>query len=289
MWYEVMKMSASKLRYSSRNEKTDSAKGHGFAKKFAFQTVASVCILGASVFACNSNFPYSENFKTYIKRSLNVSTDISKVKSAASFAIKKSGLDSIEVIKNIDDRLNEGNVQNSEIPNESDAEAASENIEPPSETASEIETVNTPPAETKPQTNPGAMPAFRNPAEGKISSVFGERVHPVTGADGNFHTGIDIAGIMNQTVISAAEGKVIKTSEDSANGKYVIIEHTGGYTTAYAHLNKICVTEGEYVDNNTKIGQMGESGIATGVHLHFEIKKNGERLNPEDFVLYKHK
>lgn len=282
-------MSASKLRYSSRNEKTDSAKGHGFAKKFAFQTVASVCILGASVFACNSNFPYSENFKTYIKRSLNVSTDISKVKSAASFAIKKSGLDSIEVIKNIDDRLNEGNVQNSEIPNESDAEAASENIEPPSETASEIETVNTPPAETKPQTNPGATPAFRNPAEGKISSVFGERVHPVTGADGNFHTGIDIAGIMNQTVISAAEGKVIKTSEDSANGKYVIIEHTGGYTTAYAHLNKICVTEGEYVDNNTKIGQMGESGIATGVHLHFEIKKNGERLNPEDFVLYKHK
>lgn len=282
-------MSASKLRYSSRNEKTNSAKGHGFAKKFAFQTVASVCILGASVFACNSNFPYSENFKTYIKRSLNVSTDISKVKSAASFAIKKSGLDSIEVIKNIDDRLNEGNVQNSEIPNESDAEAASENIEPPSETASEIETVNTPPAETKPQTNPGAMPAFRNPAEGKISSVFGERVHPVTGADGNFHTGIDIAGIMNQTVISAAEGKVIKTSEDSANGKYVIIEHTGGYTTAYAHLNKICVTEGEYVDNNTKIGQMGESGIATGVHLHFEIKKNGERLNPEDFVLYKHK
>ena len=282
-------MSASKLRYSSRNEKTDSAKGHGFAKKFAFQTVASVCILGASVFACNSNFPYSENFKTYIKRSLNVSTDISKVKSAASFAIKKSGLDSIEVIKNIDDRLNEGNVQNSEIPNESDAEAASENIEPPSETASEIETVNTPPAETKPQTNPGATPAFRNPAEGKISSVFGERVHPVTGADGNFHTGIDIAGIMNQTVISAAEGKVIKTSEDSANGKYVIIEHTGGYTTAYAHLNKICVTEGEYVDNNTKIGQMGESGIATGVHHHFEIKKNGERLNPEDFVLYKHK
>ena len=248
-----------------------------------------MCILGASVFACNSNFPYSENFKTYIKRSLNVSTDISKVKSAASFAIKKSGLDSIEVIKNIDDRLNEGNVQNSEIPNESDAEAASENIEPPSETASEIETVNTPPAETKPQTNPDAMPAFRNPTEGKISSVFGGRVHPVTGADGNFHTGIDIAGIMNQTVISAAEGKVIKTSEDSANGKYVIIEHTGGYTTAYAHLNKICVTEGEYVDNNTKIGQMGESGIATGVHLHFEIKKNGERLNPEDFVLYKHK
>lgn len=282
-------MSASKLRYSSRNEKTDSAKGHGIAKKFAFQTLASVCILGASVFACNSNFPYSENFKTYIKRSLNVSTDISKVKSAASFAIKKSGLDSIEVIKNIDDRLNEGNVQNPEIPSESDAEAASENIEPPSETAPEIETVKNAPAETNPQTNPDAMPAFRNPTEGKISSVFGQRVHPVTGADGNFHTGIDIAGVMNQTVISAAEGKVIKTGEDSANGKYVIIEHTGGYTTAYAHLNKICVTEGEYVDNNTKIGQMGESGIATGVHLHFEIKKNGERLNPENFVLYKHK
>ena len=282
-------MSASKLRYSSRNEKTDSAKGHGIAKKFAFQTLASVCILGASVFACNSNFPYSENFKTYIKRSLNVSTDISKVKSAASFAIKKSGLDSIEVIKNIDDRLNEGNVQNPEIPSESDAEAASEKIEPPSETAPEIEAVKNAPAETTPQTNPDAMPAFRNPTEGKISSVFGGRVHPVTGADGNFHTGIDIAGVMNQTVISAAEGKVIKTGEDSANGKYVIIEHTGGYTTAYAHLNKICVTEGEYVDNNTKIGQMGESGIATGVHLHFEIKKNGERLNPENFVLYKHK
>lgn len=287
-------MGANRLRYSRPNEKSDSPKGCGIAKKLVFQTFASVCILGASVFACNSSFPYSENFKTYIKRSLNVSTDISKVKSAASFAIKKSGLDSFEAIKNIGDRLNEENIQNPDVPNEYDAEAASENIEPPSETTEhKIETAQNIPAETKPQTNPepnpDAMPAFRNPTEGKISSVFGGRVHPVTGADGNFHTGIDIAGIMNQTVISAAEGKVIKTGEDSANGKYVIVEHTGGYTTAYAHLNKICVTEGEYVDNNTKIGQMGESGIATGVHLHFEIKKNGERLNPEDFVLYKHK
>lgn len=285
-----MKMSASKLRYYGKEE-TKEAKNLGFARKLAVQSLAAVCVVAAAFFACNSDFEYSENLKAYIKRSLSVSTDIKKVKSAASYAIKKSGLDSIEVIKNIDDKLSDDK-KAEEIPSEANAEAAAESdFENPEngENQAASETSSEARSEQKPNTNQNAMPAFRNPTEGKISSVFGARIHPITGEEGNFHTGIDIAGVINQTVISAAEGKVIKTAEDSANGKYIIIEHTGGYTSAYAHLNKICVAEGEYVDNNTKIGLMGESGAATGVHLHFEIKKNGERLNPEDFVLYKHK
>ena len=276
-------MSARMPRYKFSEKSTKKSK-MSFEKKTVLQSLASIMVLTSAFFVCRFDFPYSKNFKNYIKRSLNVSTDVKEVKNFASYAIKKSGLDNIDFIKNIDDKLNENKENGESVLNESNALAAPEEnfskeeikSEAPSEAPSEVPSENT-------------MPAFRNPTEGKISSVFGERIHPVTGESGNVHTGIDIAGVLNQTVISAAKGRVVKTGEDDANGKYIVIEHTGGYTTAYAHLNQICVVDGEWVDDNTKIGLMGSSGVSTGVHLHFEIKKDGERLNPEDFVLYKHK
>lgn len=257
----------------------------GFGKKAVLQSSASVVILAATFLALRYDMPYSKYFKDYVKRSLSVSSDVQSVKKIASYAIKKSGLDNIDAIKNFDKSLagDETDIQNAEA----DVLAAPDEVTDEITDGADTAVKESEKKEFTAQSN--AVPAFRNPTEGKISSVFGERIHPVTGESGNIHTGIDIAGVYNQTVISAAEGRVIKTAEDNANGKYIIIEHTGGYTTAYAHLNKICVAEGEIVDNNTKIGEMGESGIATGVHLHFEIKRNGERLNPEEYVLYKHK
>lgn len=129
---------------------------------------------------------------------------------------------------------------------------------------------------------------FKIPTMGEITSPFGSRVHPMSGNTLE-HTGIDIASPLGQTVISTAEGIVAKTGYDDANGHYVVIKHTDEITSVYAHLSKICVAENEAVDDNTKIGEVGSSGISTGPHLHFEIKVNQESVNPESYITLPHR
>ena len=124
---------------------------------------------------------------------------------------------------------------------------------------------------------------FRAPVAGEITSAFGARIHPISGVNSE-HTGIDIAAAYGETVISAAPGTVTATGSDDANGSYVIIKHSEELTTVYAHLSKICVLEGEAVDGNTKIGEVGSSGISTGPHVHFEVKRNSVSVNPEDYI-----
>ena len=129
---------------------------------------------------------------------------------------------------------------------------------------------------------------FAVPTYGEISSVFGTRVHPISGETLE-HTGIDIAADGGACVAAAAGGTVEKTGEDSANGKYIIVRHSANCTTVYAHLSKVCVAEGEAVDSSIKIGEVGSSGISTGPHLHFEIKINQKSVNPENYVNISHR
>ena len=138
------------------------------------------------------------------------------------------------------------------------------------------------------QANEPKEVVFKVPTEGEITSVFGSRIHPMSG-DTKPHTGIDIAAPAGQTVISAAEGMVTKTGYDDANGHYIVVKHTEELTTVYAHLSKVCVSENEAVDDNTKIGEVGSSGISTGPHLHFEIKLNQESVNPENYITLTHR
>lgn len=131
-------------------------------------------------------------------------------------------------------------------------------------------------------------PVFRVPVNGEITSQFGERIHPING-NASTHTGIDIAASYGTTVISMAPGIVTAAGSDDANGSYVIIKHDEELTSVYAHLSKICVSSGEAVDENTKIGEVGSSGISTGPHLHFEIKRNSKSVNPESYISLKHR
>ncbi len=123
------------------------------------------------------------------------------------------------------------------------------------------------------------------PVEGSITSHFGDREHPVN-SESSLHTGIDIGADMGTTVVAAAKGVVSKVGQDSANGNFVFVEHAGGITTAYAHLETIAVTEGEYVSEIIKIGTVGSTGISTGPHLHFEIKVDGKSVDPESYILF---
>lgn len=140
--------------------------------------------------------------------------------------------------------------------------------------------------EEAPETAKIDVPAkWTAPAKGAISSRFGEREHPVDGEE-KAHTGIDIAANEGDTVVAAYPGTVASTGCDSANGNYVVIDHGENLTTTYIHLKTISITVGEYASPEVKIGEVGSTGISTGPHLHFEIKKDGKSVNPEEYIAF---
>lgn len=110
----------------------------------------------------------------------------------------------------------------------------------------------------------------------KITSKYGPRW-------GRTHRGIDIVS-KNRDIKAADSGKVIFAGTESSYGKVVKIDHGNGYVTVYAHLSSINVKKGEAVQKGDKIGVMGNTGNSTGVHLHFEIIKNGKHQNPLSYL-----
>lgn len=112
-----------------------------------------------------------------------------------------------------------------------------------------------------------------------ITSVFGYRLSPITGEPG-IHTGLDMAAGYGTAIHAAASGSVIEASYDSGYGNYVKILHENNVVTLYGHCSYLCVEEGESVSKGEKIAEVGSTGASTGNHLHFEIRKDGIRLDP---------
>lgn len=128
------------------------------------------------------------------------------------------------------------------------------------------------------------------PGSTRISSNFGPRKAPVPGAS-TFHRGLDIPASKGTKVIAADSGKVVvaKTGHNGGRGNYVVIDHGNGLGTLYQHLNKYIVTVGQSVKQGDKIAEVGNSGIGTGPHLHFEVHKDfsgtkGTPVNPLNYV-----
>ena len=121
------------------------------------------------------------------------------------------------------------------------------------------------------------------PVAGTITSQFGHRVDPITG-EVSSHTGTDIACAEGTPILAAAGGTVtVANGLDSWGGSYgyyIQIDHGGGLETLYAHCSSICVTTGQQVQSGQVIGYVGHTGRATGSHLHFEVRANGNRVNP---------
>lgn len=118
-----------------------------------------------------------------------------------------------------------------------------------------------------------------SPLSGKVTSEFGERVHPVYDTD-SFHSGIDIAGNTGDNIRCIADGKVIRASYDKWNGHYLEVEHGNGITTMYCHCSKLLVKAGASVKGGEAIAQVGSTGVSTGPHLHFEFRIDGISYNP---------
>jgi len=120
---------------------------------------------------------------------------------------------------------------------------------------------------------------FSWPVRGYVSSGYGYRISPFTGAR-QFHSGLDIAAPQGTPVKAAMYGRVVTTGYDTNSGNYIIIAHHGGYRTLYAHLDVIRVKPGTAVKTGERIGDVGSTGLSTGSHLHFSVYKNGVTVNP---------
>lgn len=124
---------------------------------------------------------------------------------------------------------------------------------------------------------------YCTPVMGTISSDFGYREHPIEG-DEKFHYGLDIAADEGTAIDCFANGTVTAVGESNSYGKYVIVDHSGGFSTLYAHCSRVTVSSGSAVKEGQKIGEVGQTGEATGPHLHFELHAGDTYLDPVYYV-----
>ena len=149
---------------------------------------------------------------------------------------------------------------------------------------------NTPHAK-KPRSTPALRVGFSWPVtKNEITSPFGWRPFVITpGETGphpvrEFHHGMDIACSLNQPVVAAKGGRVILAGVNPDYGNVVVVQHVGGWSTLYGHLNKRIARTGWRVASGALIGLCGSTGRANGVHLHFEVRNVGRFYNPIYFL-----
>jgi murein DD-endopeptidase MepM/ murein hydrolase activator NlpD len=124
--------------------------------------------------------------------------------------------------------------------------------------------------------------AWPVPAIG-VNSLFGRRRDPIDGTV-RYHAGVDLDAAYGGVVSAAADGSVSSAGWHAGHGRRVVLEHTGGYQTVYSHLSQLLAVNGTWVRAGQAIGRVGNSGRSTGPHLHFELNRWGEHLDPLDYL-----
>jgi murein DD-endopeptidase MepM/ murein hydrolase activator NlpD len=128
-----------------------------------------------------------------------------------------------------------------------------------------------------------SLPSIRPCKDGAFSSNFGRRRDPFTGR-WEPHMGLDINAHTGAPVQAAADGVVIHAEREPAYGNMIIIDHGHGYKTVYAHLSRIGVQRGQKITRGDNIGAVGSTGRSTGPHLHYEVLRYNQNLDPLDFM-----
>ncbi len=122
------------------------------------------------------------------------------------------------------------------------------------------------------------------PFTGAITSTFGTRENPFDGAGVETHKGLDIRGPIGAPVKAMAKGQVIFAGERGGFGNCIMLKHGNGFETLYGHLSKILVRLGQKIEIGQQIGQIGSTGRSTGPHLHYEIHRDGQKINPASYL-----
>ncbi len=117
------------------------------------------------------------------------------------------------------------------------------------------------------------------PVNGTYTSYFGNRIHPVYGTQG-FHSGIDIAAPEGSPVYAALDGEVTDCGVGEMSGNYIKLDNGGGVETLYCHLSEVTAQKGQSVRRGDIIALVGQTGLATGPHLHFELHLDGVKCDP---------
>jgi murein DD-endopeptidase MepM/ murein hydrolase activator NlpD len=128
-----------------------------------------------------------------------------------------------------------------------------------------------------------SMPSLM-PVRGILTSGFGTRSDPLTHGPG-LHQGLDIAAAPGQPVLAAADGIVVLAGIQSGYGETVFLAHGFGITTRYGHLSEITVRAGQRIHRGDIVGRVGSTGRSTGYHLHYEVRIDGNPVNPLAYVL----
>lgn len=125
--------------------------------------------------------------------------------------------------------------------------------------------------------------SYTTPLNGEVTSPFGWREHPVTGVEA-FHYGIDIGAEEGAAIVCFADGTVGAVGESTELGKYLTVNHADGYSTLYAHCSAVSVAAGNSVAQGQKIAAVGQTGNATGPHLHFEVHDGEVFVDPAYYL-----
>lgn len=125
--------------------------------------------------------------------------------------------------------------------------------------------------------------AISLPVDGDITSGFGYRMHPILGYQ-KFHSGLDFGADSGTTIRAGAAGVVIFADWYGGYGNTVIVDHGGGITTLYGHTEGFYISSGQSVQKGQPIAAVGSTGLSTGPHLHFEVRKDGEPIDPAQFL-----
>ncbi|MFP2934140.1 M23 family metallopeptidase, partial [Pyxidicoccus sp. 3LG] len=116
----------------------------------------------------------------------------------------------------------------------------------------------------------------------RVTSPFGERIHPVLGTR-KMHTGVDLGVPTGTAVVAVAEGVVRRASEDAVNGRVLVLDHGRGVTTAYCHNSELVVAVGQRVERGQLVARSGNTGRSTGPHLHYQLELAARPMDPLKF------
>lgn len=261
-----------------------SNKKSGSTKKLLMQIFVCLMIYLAFYVFTNSEYIFSEEFLKQVKSNLGPDSKIYSIYlNAKSFVEKQLSPKGEETVENeVKNEVKEETKESSEEKTESAIEigiGGAEEVKEEKKQESKKEEKNEKTEMEKSAEEIKKKISFINPINGRISSTFGWRT-PTTKTVPKYHTGLDMAAETGTVIKSATDGEVILASSDGDYGKHYQIK-IKDIVIVYAHCSKLYLKQGDKVKQGDKIAEVGSTGNSTGPHLHFEIRKGDERIDPQ--------